>query len=726
MSWPIGPDYNDAIQNPQANLRDPCLRRGKVVTTRLGLPAVDSGNFASVFQVLDGSQRWAVKCFTRQTRDQQERYRAISDQLKSRPLPFTVDFDYQPEGILVRGSWYPILRMQWIEGPLLDAYVRDNLTNQTALKQLAEKWVACVNALQQSGIAHGDLQFGNIKILGSEIRLIDYDGMYVPALIHKSSSETGHQNFQHPRRTGKDFGPYIDNFPAWVIYTSLHALAEQSSIWSDFEGGDDCLIFRKSDFECPESSPVFARLEYKASNELKALLVRLRNYARLPIQQVPPLGIARRSVNGLPQWITPSSVVEGVHQHSLPAEALQRTVRGKEVHRTKYIVLSTWILCVVGLAAGVAFPVSLFVLAGLVAACVAGAATLVLWQYKAFLGRMHARHLEKEISELTKQLDANDALLSSLEESDAAASEELRAVNAELAACIEGMTYDKQHLEDKRAAIHRAREMALHHAEREAHELLLKAEKEHRNQLTELNEQRAALEIQCHARLECLLQDLQKRFVESVLRSHPMKGMQFDGLGSDGATRLKNAGFETAYDVLLKNPRKVFGVGMREATALDAWAKDIRSKAESSAPQVVPKDYRSQVLTECAELRRGLAATISGLQQDWSRFVIVHGDTLANEQKKVQQRYWQEESNVAKEHFEVETQSKNAEHILRSKAAECERLRDGLVDRRGQLLQERNVLLGCRKERLMQSEVVRRLDFKTFVAVAIGVSSDYL
>ena len=184
MSWPIGPDYNDAIQNPQANLRDPCLRRGKVVTTRLGLPAVDSGNFAAVFQVLDGSQRWAVKCFTRQTRDQQERYRAISDQLKARPLPFTVDFDYQHEGILVRGLWYPILRMQWIDGPLLDAYVRNNLKNKAGLMQLADKWLACMNALQQSGMAHGDLQFGNIKIVGSDIRLIDYDGMYVPALKH--------------------------------------------------------------------------------------------------------------------------------------------------------------------------------------------------------------------------------------------------------------------------------------------------------------------------------------------------------------------------------------------------------------------------------------------------------------------------------------------------------------------------------------------------------------
>ena len=265
MSWPIGPDYNDAIQNPQANLRDPCLRRGTVVTNRLGLPAVNSGYFASVFQVHEGSQKWAVKCFTRHIRDQQDRYKAISDHLKAHPLPFTVQFDYQPEGILVRGTWYPILRMQWVDGPLLDEYVRSHLRNPRALQLLAHKWRACAREMQRAGIAHGDLQFGNIKVVGDNIRLIDYDGMYVPAIKNKGSSERGHQNFQHPQRSDSDFDQYIDNFPSWVIYASLLAVAEFPSIWAEADGGDDCLIFRKADFESPDSSRVFRKLEQVGS-----------------------------------------------------------------------------------------------------------------------------------------------------------------------------------------------------------------------------------------------------------------------------------------------------------------------------------------------------------------------------------------------------------------------------------------------------------------------------
>ncbi|MCX7392524.1 MAG: SUMF1/EgtB/PvdO family nonheme iron enzyme [Planctomycetales bacterium] len=295
MSWPIAPDYNDAIQNPEMNLRDPCLKRGTIATNQLGLPVVASGNFASVFQVSDGLQRWAVKCFTRQIRDQQERYKAISDHLKAHALPFTVEFDYQQEGILVGGAWYPLLRMQWVDGPLLDAYVREQVNNKQALQQLATKWLLLIESLRRAGVAHGDLQSGNVKIVGDDIRLIDYDGMYVPALKQKGSNENGHPNFQHPRRSGKDFDQYIDNFSAWVIYTSLIALVEYPAIWDEAKGGDDCLIFQKSDFDSPASSPVFEKLERVGSKDLRALLARIRNYTHLAPQQVPPLDINTRA-----------------------------------------------------------------------------------------------------------------------------------------------------------------------------------------------------------------------------------------------------------------------------------------------------------------------------------------------------------------------------------------------------------------------------------------------
>lgn len=34
-------------------------------------------------------------------------------------LPYTVGFEYQREGIRIRGEWYPLLKMEWVEGETL-------------------------------------------------------------------------------------------------------------------------------------------------------------------------------------------------------------------------------------------------------------------------------------------------------------------------------------------------------------------------------------------------------------------------------------------------------------------------------------------------------------------------------------------------------------------------------------------------------------------------------
>ena len=71
MNWPLASDYQDAIQNPAQCFQDPQLRAGKPVLTKIGLPRVASGTFASVYEIHNGAQRWAVRCFLRPSEDQQ-------------------------------------------------------------------------------------------------------------------------------------------------------------------------------------------------------------------------------------------------------------------------------------------------------------------------------------------------------------------------------------------------------------------------------------------------------------------------------------------------------------------------------------------------------------------------------------------------------------------------------------------------------------------------------
>src|SRR5262245_36168789 len=124
MAWPTPQDYQEAIQNPQVNLGDAELRAGRVALDALGLPRPISGNFASVYRVACGPNTWAVRCFLHPVTDQQQRYAEISRQLRASRLPYTVGFAYLPEGVRVRGQWYPVLKMEWVQGTPLHEYVR--------------------------------------------------------------------------------------------------------------------------------------------------------------------------------------------------------------------------------------------------------------------------------------------------------------------------------------------------------------------------------------------------------------------------------------------------------------------------------------------------------------------------------------------------------------------------------------------------------------------------
>jgi len=125
MRWPEPQDYNESIQNPRTNLLDSELSGGQPTLNRLGLPQAVSGNFASVYRVKCGSRDWAVKCFTRNTQDQKDRYAGISTYLEHVHLRYTVGFEFQEKGIRVQGKPYPVVKMEWVDGDSLDKFVED-------------------------------------------------------------------------------------------------------------------------------------------------------------------------------------------------------------------------------------------------------------------------------------------------------------------------------------------------------------------------------------------------------------------------------------------------------------------------------------------------------------------------------------------------------------------------------------------------------------------------
>lgn len=287
MNWPLASDYQDAIQNPAFCFQDAALKAAHPVVTKLGLPRVASGTFASVYEMRNGAHRWAVRCFLRPSADQQNRYALLSQYLSSHHMPGIVDFAYEAQGIRIRGQWYPIVKMEWIDGMTLHTYIGQHVSEAATVRKLAEQWADLMETLRLHAIAHADLQHGNVLVTpGGALRLVDYDGMFVPTLHGQPSHELGHTNYQHPQRAATDYDANLDNFSALVIYTSLVALTYDHTLWTQFHTGEN-LIFSTSDFKAPQKSAVFERLYRSPESLVRKLSQRLALACEGPVWRVP-------------------------------------------------------------------------------------------------------------------------------------------------------------------------------------------------------------------------------------------------------------------------------------------------------------------------------------------------------------------------------------------------------------------------------------------------------
>jgi tRNA A-37 threonylcarbamoyl transferase component Bud32 len=289
MTWPTPQDYNEAIQNPRQNFSDPELQDGRVALNSLGLPRAMTGAFASVYKMRCRGRDVAVRCFLHNLEDQRDRYAHLTQYIMSDDLIYTVSFEYIERGIRVKGRWYPILKMDWVDGVSLESYVKTNFRQSNRLQHLIERFQVMCKELKRAGIAHGDLQHGNIMILDDELRLVDYDGMFVPALTGWESNELGHRNYQHPERDPTQFNAGLDNFSAWSIFTSLQCLTLDPNLLTRLSGCDECLLFRQPDYKYPLSSTAFSVLESHKEEGIRQHARKFRSLLDRPLSAIPSL-----------------------------------------------------------------------------------------------------------------------------------------------------------------------------------------------------------------------------------------------------------------------------------------------------------------------------------------------------------------------------------------------------------------------------------------------------
>jgi serine/threonine protein kinase len=198
MSYPQLIDYNDAVQNPTHSFVDHELKASNVRTNALGLPLVLSGGLALTYTAATAHRKYAVRCFQREIPSIESKYAQISSVLTSLRSKYFVEFTFHRYGINVNGKAYPIVVMEWIEGDPLGVWLDKNYNNPDSLRKARLQFREMAAFLENNGIGHGDIQNGNVMMSNQDIKLIDYDGMYVPGLPLGVGTEIGHKHFQAP------------------------------------------------------------------------------------------------------------------------------------------------------------------------------------------------------------------------------------------------------------------------------------------------------------------------------------------------------------------------------------------------------------------------------------------------------------------------------------------------------------------------------------------------
>ena len=297
-TWPDLTDYHEALQFPQRSLADPELQKAQIDKDRFGMPKPATGGNAVVYRATEGQNAWAVRCFLRPISDHAERYAAISKHLGKNRAAHSTQFFYLGDGLRIKGGTFPIVKMAWVQGEHLDRHVESLLGEPRQLAALREKFRTMVKEIESAKFAHGDLQHGNILVRDKELLLIDYDGMWVPALIGRNATEIGHRAYQHPKRSATDYGPYLDRFSALVIYLSLRALEIDRKLWDQYYTGDN-LLFVREDFNEPGKTPIWGELAALEHPEVSYLAGMLAAFLAKPVKELPRLEAVVSKTSGV-------------------------------------------------------------------------------------------------------------------------------------------------------------------------------------------------------------------------------------------------------------------------------------------------------------------------------------------------------------------------------------------------------------------------------------------
>ena len=277
MQYPLISEYLAAIRDAHDNLDK--LSHLVPVLDNYGEPYRSSGAFAVVFKMKDEQtgKCYALKCFTEEQEGRAEAYRQIAEELEFVDSPYITSVKYMEKELFVDSNCeddeFPVLLMDWIEGETMETYIADHYMDNYAMSMLCYRFCKMAAWLRSQPFAHGDIKPDNIMVRpDGTLTLVDYDGMFVPAMKGQKSPTIGTKDFSHPLRTIDDFDETIDDFALASMALSLKAISLNPSLLDEY-GASDRLLFSAADYLDLSKSKIMTALQgLLADEETKTLL----------------------------------------------------------------------------------------------------------------------------------------------------------------------------------------------------------------------------------------------------------------------------------------------------------------------------------------------------------------------------------------------------------------------------------------------------------------------
>ena len=690
MSWPSLSDYNEALQNPQLCFVDTELKHGQPSLDMLGFPKAVNGAFASVYQMICNGRTYAVRCFQFNQPDNERRYAIIGRHLNLHSLPCMVNFEFLQKGINVKGKWYPILKMEWVNGEPLEQFVSKNLYQPVLLKKLAEDLITLMQILQKHSIAHGDLQHGNILVSSkNQLRLIDYDGMFVPGLSGLQSEESGHRNYQHPIRQSCDFSIGLDSFSAWTIYISLLATRAEPKIWHQLKGGDDCLLFHREDFIQPQRSQAISLLRVSPDRTVRDMaeflvkIIEKKSLSEIPcldesnllkvvsnnaLSTSQPISASKTAVMAEPMPVGDSS---WIFDHLPPPETA--TIEGS----LRFERLSFFLLFVVAAVGG---GLSLFGYLSVVYCSISivgymGALVAALhWGYRRLPLRKQRSLAYGEIKKMEKELPRLQANLIEHNKSI--------------------LKLENQHKINDQSFKDKCNELDKNES-KEISALQTKLDEK----LNQINNQRRNLGQEEKRILNEALINSQRTYVFTKLSVHKLdSSASVSGIGPSLKSRLYDCGIYTAADIINVrientyqggysnevayiqksngNEIRVDGIGPTKAQSLIEWRNRLANTYWTKSPKSLSSNEESRIKNLYADKTRRLTEESSDAKKHHSQRQYDIRNTYKNKRDKATQDFGIEKVSLSNKQQSLRSELNDATHeknLLESKIAGAQR-----------------------------------------------------